>query len=157
MVIGASLIARMSLLLLGLTHPAILAGILGCYALVVRGLLALGTTRWFMYMLVLVFLGGVIVLIAYTTTLAANEKFFFYSRSISIRSLLVLLVVGSLASINSNHTGRVDSGFRGSVLAELFSARACLPYIFCVLLLLIVLIGVVKIVKLERGPLAKRL
>jgi len=92
MVVGACSMIRISLLLLGVTHPAILAGMLGAYALAVRGVLAVGTTRWFMYMLVLVFLGGVIVLIAYTTTLAANEKFFFYSRGPSIILLLRLVV-----------------------------------------------------------------
>jgi len=58
---------------------------------------------------------------------------------------------------NSRHAGGAGPGFRGSLLAELFSARACLPYVFCTLLLLVVLIGVVKVVKLESGPLAKRL
>jgi len=148
---------RISLLLLSLTHPAILAAMLGGYALIVRLLLALGTARWFIYILVLVFLGGVIVLIAYITTLAANEKFFFYSSGASVFAFLLVTLAGGLFILNSRGMGRANPGFGGSVLTELFSARACLPYVLCVLLLLIVLIGVVKVVKLERGPLAKRL
>jgi len=55
-------------ILLRLTHPISLGIILIFYSLLFR-------TLWFFYLLVLVFLGGVIILIIYIRTLAANEKF----------------------------------------------------------------------------------
>jgi len=96
------------------------------------------------------------VLISYITTLAANEKFFFkvggIEKVIGFLFVFIILIGG-----NSSQGQNGIIGFIGSPLTELFAAGACLPYLLCVLLLLIVLIGVVKMVKLEEGPIVKRL
>merc|ERR1739846_235111 len=82
----------------------------------------------FFYLLVLVFLGGVIILIIYINTLAINEKFYFYK-------------------IN----------FSNSISINLYESINFLSLIFLILYLLLTLICVVKLVKFEYGPLIKRL
>jgi NADH-ubiquinone oxidoreductase chain 6 len=59
-------------------HPVSMSIILLFYTRVV-GLITglMGGSYWFSYILVLVFLGGVLVLFLYMTSLAANEKFEF--------------------------------------------------------------------------------
>merc|ERR1712184_75222 len=61
--------------LLRLTHPISLGIILIFYSLLIGVATITLRTPWFFYLLVLVFLGGVIILIIYIRTLAANEKF----------------------------------------------------------------------------------
>ena len=51
------------------------------YAILVRIRLRTLSIRWFMYLLVLIFLGGVIILIIYITSMAANEKFNSYLKT----------------------------------------------------------------------------
>ena len=51
------------------------------YAILVRIRLRTLSIRWFIYLLVLIFLGGVIILIIYITSMAANEKFNSYLKT----------------------------------------------------------------------------
>merc|ERR1712237_221396 len=62
-------------ILLNLTHPISLGIVLIFYSLLMGVTTIIFRTPWFFYLLVLVFLGGVIILIIYIRTLAANEKF----------------------------------------------------------------------------------
>merc|ERR1712237_294372 len=86
------------------------------------------TLSWFFYLLVLVFLGGVIVLIIYINTLAINEKFFFIK--INLSNFISIILYESMNSVS---------------------------LLFLILYLLLTLICVVKLVKFEYGPLIKRL
>jgi len=51
------------------------------YAILVSIRLRTLSIRWFIYLLVLIFLGGVIILIIYITSMAANEKFNSYLKT----------------------------------------------------------------------------
>ena len=51
------------------------------YAILVSIRLGTLSIRWFIYLLVLIFLGGVIILIIYITSMAANEKFNSYLKT----------------------------------------------------------------------------
>ena len=64
-------------LLLLVAHPVFISYILIGYAILVRIRLRTLRISWFIYLLVLIFLGGVIILIIYITSIAANEKFNF--------------------------------------------------------------------------------
>ena len=63
--------------LLLVAHPVLISYILIGYAILVRIRLRTLRISWFIYLLVLIFLGGVIILIIYITSIAANEKFNF--------------------------------------------------------------------------------
>merc|ERR1712002_713944 len=58
------------------SHPISIGLILVLLSILSGAILIKINITWFFYLLVLVFLGGVIVLIIYISTLAANEKFF---------------------------------------------------------------------------------
>merc|ERR1712179_871703 len=82
----------------------------------------------FFFLIMLVFLGGVMILIIYINTLAINEKFFFIK--INTRNSIALLIYENINFY---------------------------IMVFLILYLLLTLICVVKLIKFEYGPLIKRL
>jgi NADH-ubiquinone oxidoreductase chain 6 len=56
------------------SHPILLSYMLIIYAFFIRVVLVVMSIRWYIYILVLIFLGGVIILIIFMTTISANEK-----------------------------------------------------------------------------------
>ena len=110
------------------------------------------STSWFFYLLVLVFLGGVIVLIIYIRTLAANEKF---KNLKSYWGLSILLVPFILkVPINLSHF-KISSSMVSILSLYHYSNFSLL--VFLILYLLLALVCVVKLIKFEAGPLIKRL
>jgi len=121
-------------------------------ALLVGILIISLSTSWFFYLLVLVFLGGVIVLIIYIRTLAANEKF---KNLKSYWGLSILLVPFILkVPINLSHF-KISSSMVSILSLYHYSNFSLL--VFLILYLLLALVCVVKLIKFEAGPLIKRL
>lgn len=110
------------------------------------------THSWLLYLLILVFLGGVIVAVTYITSLAANEKLY------SLRGfkgglgggLLFIYVVIDEQKVKS---ARASEFFPSMLFTGSFSPSI----VFCFLVLLLALVRVVKLLSVERGPLVKRL
>ena len=113
-------------------------------------------SSWFFYLIILVFLGGVIILIIYISTLAANEKFRILEINwvnISIVFFLRILIITirkyknviNFISINNTAVGILYESSNFTLL------------LFLILYLLLTLVCVVKLVKFESGPLIKRL
>lgn len=101
------------------------------------------------------FLGGVIVLVVYITTLAANEKL--TNKKGFAWALLgpgvFLLGMAPLLPFTSVSEGP----FHVKVsVTSLFEAANTALYLFSVFYLLLALVCVVKVIKLEKGPLVKR-
>jgi len=113
------------------------------------------STSWFFYLLVLVFLGGVIVLIIYISTLSSNEKFSQLSfkvggASILVRSITVIII--------SPFYGRTSAASYSLSATSLVYENSQLSRLMLIMVyLLFVLICIVKLVKFESGPLVKRL
>ena len=139
-----------------LSHPIRLRISLILIAILARIISLWINSSWFFYLIVLVFLGGVIILIIYIRTLAANEKF----RRISINyntigiilmvrlSILVVLKYKNILQfirINNTAVGIIYEASNFSLL------------LFLITYLLLTLVCVVKLVKFESGPLIKRL
>nr|AIW65059.1 NADH dehydrogenase subunit 6 [Epeorus sp. MT-2014] len=77
-----------------MSHPLAMGLILLCQTLLislVTGLLA--PSFWFSYILFLVFLGGMLVLFIYVTSLASNEMFSISAKTMILSSLFVLLIL----------------------------------------------------------------
>merc|ERR1711947_494 len=110
----------------------------------------------FFYLFVLVFLGGVIILIIYISTLADNEKFRIVKLSpenmrftILIRlTLFILLKYKNIINYTRLNNTAVGILYESSN----FTLLLCL-----IVYLLLTLVCVVKLVKFESGPLIKRL
>merc|ERR1711997_1006343 len=107
------------------------------------------------YILVLIFLGGVIVLVVYITTLAANEKFIItvnYSRVMLIIGVGLRFILFLIKPIEISVTIFPVI----SMVAVLFDCSNITIYVFRILYLLVALVCVIKIIKLEKGPLVVR-
>ncbi len=141
----------LALAALNIVHPFAIALLL----MVISVSLGLGLLKisfsWLFYLLVLIFLGGVIVIITYIASLAANEKF---SRP-KIRSLRILLLAPGVLLFDHIRKTKISSAFLFS--GALYEPLLLRCTIFCFLILLLALIRAVKLIKLEEGPLVKRL
>nr|YP_011000999.1 NADH dehydrogenase subunit 6 [Stomorhina obsoleta]WPN85796.1 NADH dehydrogenase subunit 6 [Stomorhina obsoleta] len=121
---------------------------------------------WFSYILFLVFLGGMLVLFIYVTSLASNEMFTFSIKlmiiSLSIFILLLttlffmdknLLIQYKNLEINSLYNLNSYIMENSLSLNKLYNYPTNLLTILLMNYLLITLIAVVKITKLFKGPL----
>lgn len=110
---------------------------------------------WFFYLLVLVFLGGVIVLIIYIRTLAANEKFSF--KISGLVNTTILALSGSLLFVMGikRITGKMRMGV--IVAGSIYECVNIRRLVFLMFYLFLTIVCVVKLVKFESGPLIKRL
>ena len=144
------------IIIFSLSHPIRLRISLILIAILARIISLWINSSWFFYLIVLVFLGGVIILIIYIRTLAANEKF----RRISINyntigiilmvrlSILVVLKYKNILQfIRRNNTA----------VGIIYEASNFSLLLFLITYLLLTLVCVVKLVKFESGPLIKRL
>jgi len=141
-------------ILLRLTHPISLGIILIFYSLLIGRTTILFRTPWFFYLLVLVFLGGVIILIIYIRTLAANEKFII-PRPVNYLIPIVAILVRTFLLSNYNYI--VKSSLNIRIVINLYEYSNRRLSIFLIIYLFITIVCVVKLVKFERGPLVGRL
>nr|YP_010022599.1 NADH dehydrogenase subunit 6 [Sarcophaga josephi]QOP39447.1 NADH dehydrogenase subunit 6 [Sarcophaga josephi] len=123
-------------------------------------------TFWFSYILFLVFLGGMLVLFIYVTSLASNEMFSLSIKlmittiSLFIMSICVLIIIDKniitqymnmeIQSIINMNSYIMENSMS---LMKLYNYPTNLLTIMLMNYLLITLIAVVKITKLFKGPL----
>ena len=108
-------------------------------------------SSWLFYFLILVFLGGVIVVLIFMTSVCVNTKlviFFPSKHLILIGFVLALFPFVSLSSINYS---------RLNFCLNIYSLEGVYVLLFLILSLLLCIISVVNVVKLEYGPLVFRL
>nr|YP_009652511.1 NADH dehydrogenase subunit 6 [Sarcophaga princeps]QCF45772.1 NADH dehydrogenase subunit 6 [Sarcophaga princeps] len=123
-------------------------------------------TFWFSYILFLVFLGGMLVLFIYVTSLASNEMFTFSIKLMITTIIMFLLSISILFFIDKNiltqySNMEIESIFNmnsyilenSMSLMKLYNYPTNLLTIMLMNYLLITLIAVVKITKLFKGPL----
>nr|QFI35700.1 NADH dehydrogenase subunit 6 [Hydrotaea spinigera] len=121
---------------------------------------------WFSYILFLVFIGGMLVLFIYVTSLASNEMFSF-SMKISVISIIMFIMMMfmmyfidknllmqysnlEMSSLNQLNSYLMENSLS---LNKLYNYPMNLLTILLMNYLLITLIAVVKITKLHKGPL----
>nr|YP_009560393.1 NADH dehydrogenase subunit 6 [Peckia resona]QAB06034.1 NADH dehydrogenase subunit 6 [Peckia resona]QAB06047.1 NADH dehydrogenase subunit 6 [Peckia resona] len=123
-------------------------------------------TFWFSYILFLVFLGGMLVLFIYVTSLASNEMFSFSIKLMITTISIFLLSITILFFIDKNLLLQYSNMETKSIidmnsyimenslsLNKLYNYPTNLLTIMLMNYLLITLIAVVKITKLFKGPL----
>jgi NADH-ubiquinone oxidoreductase chain 6 len=120
------------------------------------------STFWFSYILFLVFLGGILVLFIYVTSLASNEIFSVStSRVLILSSIMLLRIVVLLfwdSFLNTTWINPLESTFFLSnplsvSLAKLYTHPTSILTLTLVVYLLLTLIVVVKITNVQEGPL----
>nr|AOY07755.1 NADH dehydrogenase subunit 6 [Anastrepha striata] len=122
---------------------------------------------WFSYVLFLIFLGGVLVLFIYVTSLASNEMFSLSMKTTFSFMLIFILLMGSSWLMDKSYTSffiqnnEMQTMFNLNMFTEenslnlhkLYNYPTNLITILLMNYLLITLIAVVKITKLFYGPL----
>nr|YP_009772324.1 NADH dehydrogenase subunit 6 [Hydrotaea dentipes]QIT03205.1 NADH dehydrogenase subunit 6 [Hydrotaea dentipes] len=127
-------------------------------------------TFWFSYILFLVFLGGMLVLFIYVTSLASNEMFSFSMKLLFSSSLIFTMMMITLffidkymllqySNMEMNSILNINSYIMENSLSlnKLYNYPINLLTILLMNYLLITLIAVVKITKLNQGPLRSML
>ena len=109
---------------------------------------------WFFFLLMLVFLGGVIVLVIYINTLSINEKFFIKNFSFIDRVFIINFIIIAFI-LKKNIFIKINLN-RFSPMS-LYENTNFFLLLFLILYLLLTIICVVKLIKFEYGPLIKRL
>nr|YP_010022846.1 NADH dehydrogenase subunit 6 [Sarcophaga shnitnikovi]QOP39694.1 NADH dehydrogenase subunit 6 [Sarcophaga shnitnikovi] len=123
-------------------------------------------TFWFSYILFLVFLGGMLVLFIYVTSLASNEMFTFSIKLMIMAITMFMLSIFILIIVDKNILTQYTNTEIKSIfdmnsyimensmsLMKLYNYPTNLLTIVLMNYLLITLIAVVKITKLFKGPL----
>jgi len=138
-----------------LVHPVSIGLLLVSLALATRGIILKLKVSWFFYLIVLVFLGGVMVLIIYMCTLAANEKF----KVIRLGHVMgpFLLLSLPLSLIFRPIFNRFKTGIENMATGIRYERHNLTVLLFLMLYLLLAMVRVVKLVKFESGPLIQRL
>nr|WKU83736.1 NADH dehydrogenase subunit 6 [Alipumilio avispas] len=158
----------LSLLFMQMNHPLSMGLLLLLQTLLISCITGLMTkTFWFSYILFLIFVGGMLVLFIYVTTLASNEMF-----SFSMKMMFILLVTFMFIFImmflmdkmmlmyNSMNNEMISISNMNSYMQEnylnlnkLYNYPTNMITIMLINYLLVTLIATVKITKLFYGPL----
>nr|UGS80409.1 NADH dehydrogenase subunit 6 [Lachesilla punctata] len=123
-------------------------------------------SAWFIYMLILIFIGGMLVLFIYVTSIFPNEKFSFNQSSFMFwgTALMMATMFFSLYLYSLN----LNTWFNESSLSfntteylllqptkKIFSSQTNILFFFLVNYLFFCMIVVIKITNLPQGPLRK--
>nr|AML25926.1 NADH dehydrogenase subunit 6 [Staphylinidae sp. BMNH 1274217] len=152
----------LSLLFMFLNHPMTMGLLLLIQTItiaLITGTLALNF--WFSYIIFLIMVGGMLVLFIYMTSIASNEMFSFSSNLIifimSMMSLIMLMIIFPdsffyLMNLNFLENNNLPLNFNNN-LSKYFNYPSMFIIFFMIIYLFITLIAVVKITKIEFGPL----
>nr|UDF87507.1 NADH dehydrogenase subunit 6 [Loxostege turbidalis] len=127
-------------------------------------------TYWFSYILFLTFLGGLLVLFIYVSSIASNEMFktsFFMNMYFMVNTFIILffsiLFMNNLSWMNLNNNNLEMNNFFNMFLffnnenkinlSKLYNNQTFLIMIMLIIYLFITLIAVVKITNIFYGPL----
>lgn len=149
-----------ALLFLFNNHPLILRFLLILFRLLYGVTLAIASfTPWIRYILIIVFLRGIIIIILYMTRLSSNEnvKIPFKSllyRGVLLPSFALILYISELKKklVNPNYASYFTKDSFNLIYKSYISLASELT-LLAIVYLLIVLIVAVKIVSINKGPL----
>nr|AYA73177.1 NADH dehydrogenase subunit 6 [Choristoneura fumiferana] len=126
-------------------------------------------TYWFSYILFLTFLGGLLVLFIYVSSIASNEMFknnFFFLKIIFTSSIIIfifsLYIFNNLNLMNYFFNSEMENLFNYSMLfnnenkinlSKLYNNQTFLMMMMMIIYLFITLVAVVKITNIFYGPL----
>jgi len=124
-----------------------------CLSLIILALFAGGIRgtlfmKWIIYAIILIFLGGIIVVFIYVTSLAGNEKF-------TVKPTYSLIAIGAIVFVNTASLKLRDQTKRERYMAHLFITSSSFILWVLTVFLLRTLIVVVKITESFKGALIK--
>lgn len=152
------LIVFFNFLFMVIKHPLSMGAILLFQTLFIAVFSGLALPSfWYSYILILIFLGGILILFIYVASIAANEKFSQTFRSVPIIFILSII----LAWFTVKHTKWAFKSLslqRAPSYSWIYSSPITITSSFLIIYLFIVLVAIVKITKWWGGsirPLSK--
>nr|UGB90515.1 NADH dehydrogenase subunit 6 [Leptomantella tonkinae] len=156
------MLLTLSIIFLFLNHPLSMGLILFLQTVLmclISGLLS--TNFWFSYILLLIYIGGMLVLFMYITSLASNEMFF-YSNKMLILLLFTPLILITIYWLNSSfniytfeylENINTTMTFLHTSLLKMYNQPVNKMTIMIAGYLFLTLIAVVKMININKGPL----
>lgn len=120
---------------------------------------------WFLYLLILIFIGGILVLFIYVTTIFPNEKFIFNQSKIILTittiffCITLLILIKYFLSLNFPYNRliinfiKINENLQLKTTIKIFISQSNLLIILIVNYLFYCIIVVIKIVNFFKGPL----
>lgn len=139
---------------ISLSHPLSLGLMLVIQTILIAifsGLLI--NSFWFSYLLILIFLGGLLILFIYVSTLASNEQIATFIPKSPVILLFLFTVISFIALNPSKIFLFNDNTSRIINIAWIYSRPFIIISSFLIIYLFIVLIAIVKITKYWAGSL----
>nr|AGI51669.1 NADH dehydrogenase subunit 6 [Xya japonica]APD14940.1 NADH dehydrogenase subunit 6 [Tridactylus sp. NS-2016] len=165
-----SLILMLSISFIQMIHPLAIAITLLFQTLLSITLMgSLMSSFWFSYITFLIFIGGVLILFTYITSISSNEMFFFSSKffvmiilsTITVFLLIIYLYMHDFSSLlkSSDKTifNPVFDSMNNLFLLKIFHKPTSMMTIFLVMYLFLALMVVSKIINTSHGPLRQNL
>nr|UUF67564.1 NADH dehydrogenase subunit 6 [Hierodula longa] len=157
-----SLSITLSIIFLFLNHPLSMGLILFLQTIsmcLISGFMSL--SFWFSYVLLLIYLGGMLVLFMYVTSLASNEMFFYSNKilfTIIFLPLIFILIYFIHPYYPSNMCENMENSLNLSLipnnfLLKMYNQPINMITILIASYLFLTLIAVTKIINIHKGPL----
>uniref|UniRef100_A0AAU7V9V4 NADH-ubiquinone oxidoreductase chain 6 n=1 Tax=Stenopsocus periostictus TaxID=3074947 RepID=A0AAU7V9V4_9NEOP len=148
-----------------LNNPLTLGLILICQTLALTFFLgSLVKSFWFLYLLILIFIGGMLVLFIYVTSIFPNEKFdinnnnsiniIMFMSLLTIITVIYMLIFNLTPSFDSLENVTLTNKFMIPSV-KMFSFNTSMLFIFMVNYLFYCMVVVIKITNFFKGPLRK--
>nr|YP_010598405.1 NADH dehydrogenase subunit 6 [Citharomantis falcata]UIX55349.1 NADH dehydrogenase subunit 6 [Citharomantis falcata] len=159
-----SISLSLSMIFLFLDHPLSMGLILFLQAItmcLISGFMSL--SFWFSYILLLIYLGGMLVLFMYVTSLASNEMFI-YSNKMLMMIMSLPIILFSIYHLYIYYPMNLHENMENSLILNFMSNNFLLKMynqpnnmmtILIASYLFLTLIAVVKIINIDKGPLRK--
>nr|YP_010585871.1 NADH dehydrogenase subunit 6 [Choristoneura metasequoiacola]UZY20654.1 NADH dehydrogenase subunit 6 [Choristoneura metasequoiacola] len=166
----ALMMMMISIMMFFLNHPlsmGLMILIQTIFTCLLSGMLI--NTYWFSYILFLTFLGGLLVLFIYVSSIASNEMFknnFFFLKIIFIFSIIIfifsLYIFNNLNLLNYFFNNEMENFLNYNMffnnenkinLSKLYNNQTFLMMMMMIVYLFIALVAVVKITNIFYGPL----
>nr|ASY98427.1 NADH dehydrogenase subunit 6 [Neodanuria bolauana] len=152
----------LSILFLFMNHPLSMGLVLFLQAIslcLISGIMSI--SFWFSYILLLIYLGGMLVLFMYVTSLASNEMFFYSNKvflTILILPAIMLIMIFyktnyPLYSIETIENSISMNFLSNNYILKMYNQPMNIITILIASYLFLTLIAVVKIINIFKGPL----
>nr|ASY98272.1 NADH dehydrogenase subunit 6 [Orthodera ministralis] len=157
-----SMSMTLSIIFLFLNHPLSMGLILFLQAItmcLISGFMSL--SFWFSYVLLLIYLGGMLVLFMYVTSLASNEMFF-YSNKILLTMISYPIIFIVIYYLDFNPSMNLYENMENNLtlnmtfntfLLKMYNQPINIMTILIASYLFLTLIAVVKMINIYKGPL----
>nr|AVE15560.1 NADH dehydrogenase subunit 6 [Odontomantis sp. JZ-2017] len=157
-----SISMMLSIMFLFMNHPLSMGLILFLQAIsmcLISGYMSL--SFWFSYVLLLIYLGGMLVLFMYVTSLASNEMFIYSNKILLMMTILPITFI-LMYYYNMNFYMNLYENLENSMalnmlknnfLLKMYNQPINLLMIMIAAYLFLALIAVVKIINIYKGPL----